>query len=96
MEEKTIMEITITKCDRCSPKTKVKLGRWLDTYCHETINGVFRGGFSEARAQGWDQRDYGTICPACIIEESREESLGAAEVGLEAFEETLANSIKTR
>lgn len=90
------MEITITKCDRCSPKTEVELGRWLDTYCKETINGVFRGSFFEAQNRGWDQRDYGTICPDCIVEESREEGLGASVVGLEDLENSLANGIKTK
>lgn len=88
------MEITITKCDRCSPKTDVGVGQWLDAYCLEPINGVFRGTFVEAQNRGWDQREYGTICPACIVEENAEKEVGESVVGLEDLENSLANGIK--
>jgi len=41
--------------------------------------GVFRGAADLAFTMGWDERDYGHICPACIEEEQEDENFNGAE-----------------
>jgi hypothetical protein len=44
-----------------------------------SVPGVFRGAFDLAATMGWDERDYGHICPRCIVEEQEEEEFNGTE-----------------
>ena len=44
-----------------------------------SVPGVFRGAFDLAATMGWDERDYGHICPRCIVEEQEDENFNSAE-----------------
>jgi hypothetical protein len=43
------------------------------------VPGVFRGAADLAFTMGWEERDYGHICPACIEEEREDENFNEAE-----------------
>ncbi len=81
----------ITLCDRCRAGEQgegqlfypfIKL---MDKDTGKTNNvmlkvrGVFRGAFDLAATMGWDERDYGHICPECVEEEAQEDAFNGAE-----------------
>ena len=43
------------------------------------VQGVFRGAADLAFTMGWEERDYGHICPWCIKEEKEDEAFNGAE-----------------
>ena len=73
---------TITCCDNCYP------GIWppVDFFPGLTeITGVFRGTFEEALKNGWEERDYGHVCPGCAAEEQDLERDGEIYMGAAAI-----------
>ncbi len=60
----------IVLCDNCFPD-------YLPSFTFfrlENIQGVFRGTFEEAQAEGWQERDYGHACPECVKVELEQEA----------------------
>jgi len=42
----------------------------------EIRRGVFNGFWPQAMEAGWQETDYGQVCPLCIFEQDRLESSG--------------------
>jgi len=78
------MEIIVTFCDKCNidcnlnnpkrlPPDVVKamgMGDQADGNGDVWVNqGVRIGPADQAQADGWEERDYGLICPLCVLEE---------------------------
>ena len=81
----------ITLCDRCRAGEQ---GESLPFHPYVTLvdentkqrnavkllfNGVFRGGFDLAMLFGWEERDYGHICPLCVSAEKEENDFNNEE-----------------
>lgn len=59
----------ITICDGCYPD-------FLPSFSFfplEQVKGVFRGPFEKAQKEGWQERDYGQICPDCVNVETQDD-----------------------
>jgi hypothetical protein len=72
---------TVTICDRCHPD-------FLPSFTFfplETIRGILRGDSTLAAIKGWEERDYGLICPDCVILEHEESDDTDTVMGLDAF-----------
>jgi len=95
------MEVLITCCDFCNidsfpsnPRKlpldiAVALGMedQIDENGDVWVNqGVFVGGFEAAQADGWEERDFGFICPLCVMNLQAAEGEDEVGVGLEAME----------
>lgn len=71
--------MTTVVCDRCYSED-------LPSYTFfplESIRGVFRGTRSQALSMGWEEKDYGDVCPDCAKLEAEidgEVLLGAAAI----------------
>jgi hypothetical protein len=81
----------ITLCDRCRageqgegllfyPFIKI-VDKDTGKFSNMMINfvGAFRGAADLAFTMGWEERDFGHICPECIKEEKEDENFNNAE-----------------
>lgn len=56
----------LTFCDRCYPVPPKDLHLFDDKgNMMELAQGIFIGGFDLAMTEGWEERDYGHVCPPC-------------------------------
>jgi hypothetical protein len=67
---------TILICDRCHPDFLPG----VSFFPIETVKGVFRGDKGMAAVSGWQERDYGEVCPDCARIEAEESGDGEGEV----------------
>ena len=63
----------LTFCDRCYPVPP----KWLRLFDDDGImvdlaSGIFIGGFDLAMTEGWEERDYGHVCPPCAKADNEE------------------------
>jgi len=76
-------------CDRCYPDDLPA----FTFFPLEGVKGVFRGSRSGAWKDGWEERDYGDICPDCAkmeAEEAGEE--GEVVMGEEALKAAMGET----
>jgi hypothetical protein len=73
----------VVVCDRCYPD-------FLPSFTFfplETVKGVIRGDLTLAEMKGWEERDYGQICPDCAkLEADEAEEGGEVVLGQVALE----------
>jgi len=72
----------VTICDRCHPD-------FLPGFAFfpvEAVKGIFRGYKADALHKGWEERDYGDICPNCAKMEADEAGDGEVVLGQAALE----------
>lgn len=60
-------------CDRCFPD---QLPTVPVLYPGSPVKGVYWGPATDAMAEGWQEVDYGHICPECVVEDGQEVAEG--------------------
>jgi hypothetical protein len=73
---------TILICDRCHPDFLPS----VSFFPIETVKGIFRGDRGMAAVSGWQERDYGEVCPECAKMEADEAGDGEVVLGQAALE----------
>lgn len=59
----------VTMCDKCYPD----FFPGFPFFRLEAVKGIFRGAFDLAQTEGWQECDYGHLCPDCVAEEAQED-----------------------
>lgn len=97
------MEVTYVFCDKCNLENNIHKTfelplAWVKALSIEleegqsaaiALRGTYSGTFKEAKKDGWEERDYGCVCPVCIAEEEAMNDDGATVMGVEALGEVL-------